>query len=123
MPVTGIETYRRTNPYTVLVADQDIGTALVVVTRTIRYSVSETHYMIYDAPGGRPITQGTIVHNTGESSVRLPKTAESVNTALRHNPDVGSTKTAAFSWPDPGPAPYGGPAPGENETGTQEQRG
>ena len=42
------------------------------------------------------------MHNVGESSVRLPKTAQRINTALRHNTDAGSKKTAVFSWLDQG---------------------
>ena len=42
------------------------------------------------------------MHNIGESSVRLPKTAQRINTALRHNTDAGSKKTAVFFWLDQG---------------------
>ena len=38
----------------------------------------------------------------GESSVRLPKTVQRINTALRHNTDAGSKKTAVFFWLDQG---------------------
>ena len=40
--------------------------------------------------------------NIDESSVRLPKTAQRINTALRYNTDVGSRKTAVFFWLDQG---------------------
>ena len=42
------------------------------------------------------------MHNIGESSVRLPKTAQRINTALRYNTDAGSNKTAVFFWLDQG---------------------
>ena len=42
------------------------------------------------------------MHNIGESSVRLPKTVQRINTALRHNTDAGSNKTALFFWLDQG---------------------
>ena len=42
------------------------------------------------------------MHNIGESSVRLPKTSQRINTALRHNTDAGSKKTAVFFWLDQG---------------------
>jgi len=42
------------------------------------------------------------MHNIGDSSVRLPKTSQRINTALRHNTDAGSMKTAVFFWLDQG---------------------
>ena len=42
------------------------------------------------------------MHNIGDSSVRLPKTSQRINTALRHNSDAGSMKTARFFWLDQG---------------------
>ena len=42
------------------------------------------------------------MHNIGDSSVRLPKTSQRINTALRHNTDAGSMKTAGFFWLDQG---------------------
>ena len=42
------------------------------------------------------------MHNIGDSSVRLPNTSQRVNTALRHNFDAGSMKTARFFWLDQG---------------------
>ena len=38
--------------------------------------------------------------NIGEASVRLPKTVQRINTALRHNTDAGSKKTVVFFWLD-----------------------
>ena len=38
----------------------------------------------------------------GESSVRLPKTVQRINTALRHKTDAESKKTAGFFWLDQG---------------------
>ena len=40
--------------------------------------------------------------NIDESSVRLPKTAQRINTALKYKTDVGSRKTAVFFWLDQG---------------------
>ena len=42
------------------------------------------------------------MHHIGDSSVRLPKTSQRINTALRHNTDAGSMKTAVFFWLDQG---------------------
>ena len=42
------------------------------------------------------------MQNIGESSAQLPKTAQRINTALRHNTDAGSMKTAVFFWLDQG---------------------
>ena len=42
------------------------------------------------------------MHNIGDSSVCLPKTSQRINTALRHNSDAGSMKTARFFWLDQG---------------------
>ena len=42
------------------------------------------------------------MHNIGESSVRLPKTVQRINTALRHNTGAGSKMTAVFCWRDQG---------------------
>ena len=42
------------------------------------------------------------MHNIGDSSVRLPKTSQRINTALRHNTDAGSMKRAGFFWLDQG---------------------